>query len=209
MNVFVLIYFLCHRGLVTDFSEPPNLFTLAVNSPPSHELAGSCGGGPQGKQFLVRWCVGAEGGHLYIEPGAADGEKGGVGGDMGTDLHNHGGHEYHHGYGHNHAHPHTHPYNPQPPANGIKSTLSSLTSWAPNLFSRFTGTQNTRSHTVPTSGVPAWSFNSTKPGKQPSTSVSVPRRSEFELVETGGPEAARVSKVERQFTDLAKRKSMF
>ncbi|KAF2272791.1 uncharacterized protein EI97DRAFT_405417 [Westerdykella ornata] len=69
MNVFVLIYFLCHNGLVTDFSEPPNLFALAVNSPPSHVLAGSCGGGPAGKQYTVNWFVNHEGDHLFMEPG--------------------------------------------------------------------------------------------------------------------------------------------
>jgi hypothetical protein len=69
MNVFVLIYFILHRGLVTDFSEPPNLFALAVNSPPSHVLAGSCGGGPQGEQYGVSWFVNHEGSHLYMEPG--------------------------------------------------------------------------------------------------------------------------------------------
>ncbi|OCL08619.1 hypothetical protein AOQ84DRAFT_37209 [Glonium stellatum] len=69
LNVFVLGYFLFHRGLVTDFSEPPNLFTLAVNSPPSHLMAGSCGGGPEGKQYQVNWFVNTEGDHLYMEPG--------------------------------------------------------------------------------------------------------------------------------------------
>ena len=69
MNVFVLAYFLIHRGLVTDFSEPPNLFALSINSPPSHLLAGSCGGGPEGKQYSVNWFVNAEGDHLYMEPG--------------------------------------------------------------------------------------------------------------------------------------------
>ena len=69
LNVFVFVYFLAHRGLVTDFSEPPNLFTLAVNSPPSHLLAGSCGGGPEGKQYQVNWFVNTEGDHLYMEPG--------------------------------------------------------------------------------------------------------------------------------------------
>ncbi|KAF1962908.1 hypothetical protein CC80DRAFT_369861, partial [Byssothecium circinans] len=69
MNIFVLVYFLFHRGLVTDFSEPPNLFALAVNSPPSHLLAGSCGGGPEGKQYVVNWFVNHEGDHLYMEPG--------------------------------------------------------------------------------------------------------------------------------------------
>ena len=69
MNIFVLIYFILHRGLVTDFSEPPNLFALAVNSPPSHVLAGSCGGGPEGKQYMVNWFVNHEGSHLFMEPG--------------------------------------------------------------------------------------------------------------------------------------------
>jgi hypothetical protein len=69
MNIFVLVYFLFHRGLVTDFSEPPNLFALAVNSPPSQALAGSCGGGPEGKQYMVNWFVNHEGEHLYMEPG--------------------------------------------------------------------------------------------------------------------------------------------
>ncbi|KAF2036251.1 hypothetical protein EK21DRAFT_96201 [Setomelanomma holmii] len=69
MNVFVLAYFAFHRGLVTDFSEPPNLFALAVNSPPSHVLAGSCGGGPEGQQYQVNWFVNHEGSHLFMEPG--------------------------------------------------------------------------------------------------------------------------------------------
>lgn len=69
MNLFVLVYFLFHKGLVTDFSEPPNLFALAVNSPPSHLFAGSCGGGPEGKQYVVNWFVNSEGDHLYMEPG--------------------------------------------------------------------------------------------------------------------------------------------
>ncbi|KAL5119029.1 hypothetical protein ACEQ8H_003158 [Pleosporales sp. CAS-2024a] len=72
LNVFVLAYFLLHRGFVTDFSEPPNLFALAVNSPPSHVLAGSCGGGPEGEQYMVNWFVNHEGDHLFMEPG---GEK--------------------------------------------------------------------------------------------------------------------------------------
>lgn len=69
MNVGVLVYFIVHRGLVTDFSEPPNLFALAVNSPPSHLLAGSCGGGPEGEHYGVNWFVNHEGAHLFMEPG--------------------------------------------------------------------------------------------------------------------------------------------
>ncbi|KAH7117056.1 hypothetical protein B0J11DRAFT_108280 [Dendryphion nanum] len=91
MNIFVLIYFLVHRGLVTDFSEPPNLFALAVNSPPSHLLAGSCGGGPEGKQYMVNWFVNTEGDHLYMEPG----EKPLLGGNV--HVHPPGQHHHHHG----------------------------------------------------------------------------------------------------------------
>ncbi|KAF2017000.1 hypothetical protein BU24DRAFT_141896 [Aaosphaeria arxii CBS 175.79] len=94
MNIFVLIYFLVHRGLVTDFSEPPNLFALAVNSPPSQLLAGSCGGGPEGKQYLVNWFVNTEGDHLYMEPG----EKPVVGAAYVP-----------HGHRHAHSHLHMHP----------------------------------------------------------------------------------------------------
>ncbi|KAF2096816.1 hypothetical protein NA57DRAFT_78408 [Rhizodiscina lignyota] len=65
-NVLVLIYFLVHNHLVTDFSEPPNLFTLAVNSPPSRLLAGSCGGGPKGHEYAVKWRIGEEGSHLHV-----------------------------------------------------------------------------------------------------------------------------------------------
>lgn len=88
MNILVLAYFVFHQGLVTDFSEPPNLFALAVNSPPSQLFAGSCGGGPGGKQYVVNWFVNTEGDHLFMEPGEKMGEKGG------------------HAHGHSHAHGH-------------------------------------------------------------------------------------------------------
>ncbi|KAF1852112.1 uncharacterized protein K460DRAFT_373966 [Cucurbitaria berberidis CBS 394.84] len=93
MNIFVLLYFIIHRGLVTDFSEPPNMFALAVNSPPSHVLAGSCGGGPEGKQYMVNWFVNHEGSHLFMEPG----EK----------AHLLGGNSKH-----PHSHPHVHVHDP-------------------------------------------------------------------------------------------------
>ncbi|KAF2005150.1 hypothetical protein P154DRAFT_518695 [Amniculicola lignicola CBS 123094] len=100
MNIFVLVYFLFHRGLVTDFSEPPNLFALAVNSPPSHELAGSCGGGPEGKQYTVNWFVNTEGDHLYMEPGAKGGETDQLLPQHGeVHVHPHGHHQGHSGYG--------------------------------------------------------------------------------------------------------------
>ncbi|KAF4555753.1 Hypothetical protein D9617_2g057160 [Elsinoe fawcettii] len=68
-DLLILIYLLWQRGLVTDFSEPPNLFALAVNSPPSHLLAGSCGAGPHGDQYKVNWFLSQEGDHLYMESG--------------------------------------------------------------------------------------------------------------------------------------------
>ena len=66
-NVFVLFYFLLHKGLVTDFSEPLNLFSLAINSPPSQEMRGACGAGPWGDQFTSRWWIASEADHLYMK----------------------------------------------------------------------------------------------------------------------------------------------
>lgn len=73
-NILVLFYFVAHRGLVTDFTESPNLFTLAVNSPPSQLVAGSCGGGPHGEQYNVHWRVTTAGEHLYMT--SEEGPKG-------------------------------------------------------------------------------------------------------------------------------------
>jgi hypothetical protein len=64
--VFVLVYFIFNLGLVTDFSEPPNLFSIAVNSPPSELMGGSCGGGPMKEQYAVKWRVDKEGQHLFM-----------------------------------------------------------------------------------------------------------------------------------------------
>ncbi|KAJ0321550.1 hypothetical protein Brms1b_002574 [Colletotrichum noveboracense] len=57
INIFCLGYFLSRSGLVTDYTEPQNLFALAVNSPPSEQLKGSCGGGPIKADFVVPWKV--------------------------------------------------------------------------------------------------------------------------------------------------------
>jgi len=65
-NLFVLIYLIVNRGLVTDFSEPPNLFAIAINSPPNDLMRGSCGAGPEGRQYNIKWGVEMEGEHLYI-----------------------------------------------------------------------------------------------------------------------------------------------
>lgn len=67
INVAVLLYFIAHRDWYTDFSQPEVLFALAVNSPPSEKLAGSCGCGPEGKQYRVSWKLEEAGGHYYME----------------------------------------------------------------------------------------------------------------------------------------------
>lgn len=68
-NVFCLVYFLIRGGLVTDFIEPQNLFSLSINSPPSRSLEGSCGGGPEGEQFETSWFIKLERerDHFYIQ----------------------------------------------------------------------------------------------------------------------------------------------
>ncbi|KAK8174217.1 hypothetical protein IWX90DRAFT_366229, partial [Phyllosticta citrichinensis] len=68
LNVLCLAYFLFHRGLVTDFSEPPNLFSIAINSPPAVAMSGACGAGPAGSQWATDWCIGETGGHLFVLP---------------------------------------------------------------------------------------------------------------------------------------------
>jgi hypothetical protein len=64
----MLVYFILQPGLVTDVSQPPQLFALAINSPPARALAGSCGTGPEGKQYKVGWVINREGEHLFMQP---------------------------------------------------------------------------------------------------------------------------------------------
>ena len=69
-NVFCLVYLLLLAGLVTNYSEPQNLFALAVNNPPSGSMSGSCGAGPEGGQLSVDWHVKQDAsGHFYIQEG--------------------------------------------------------------------------------------------------------------------------------------------
>lgn len=53
---------------ITDFTEPQNLFALAVNSPQSSRLEGACGCGPEGRQLKERWFIGMDedDAHYYI-----------------------------------------------------------------------------------------------------------------------------------------------
>ncbi|KAH8805016.1 hypothetical protein F5884DRAFT_439238 [Xylogone sp. PMI_703] len=91
-NIFCLGYFLIRGGLVTDFTETQNLFGLAVNSPPSDRLRGSCGGGPHREQLDVDWHVTMEdSGHYYLADSA--GEKREVAGDTGGGMAWRAGHE--------------------------------------------------------------------------------------------------------------------
>ncbi|KAI9890516.1 MAG: hypothetical protein M1814_003855 [Vezdaea aestivalis] len=70
-NLFCLVYLalgvFMRRGIVTDFTEPQNMFALTINSPRSDRLAGSCGGGPEKDQFAVPWFVKVDDhDHVYI-----------------------------------------------------------------------------------------------------------------------------------------------
>lgn len=70
VNVACLIYLIFFRaGLVTDYTEPQNLFAVAVNSPPSKALSGSCGHGPNTHEMVVPWRVGysAAANHYFFE----------------------------------------------------------------------------------------------------------------------------------------------
>ncbi|KAJ9653559.1 hypothetical protein H2198_007279 [Neophaeococcomyces mojaviensis] len=52
-----LLWYFWRDGEVTDYTEPQNLFALAINSPPTQILAGACGGGPSGEMLGRKWCV--------------------------------------------------------------------------------------------------------------------------------------------------------
>ncbi|KAI0012649.1 hypothetical protein F4779DRAFT_632858 [Xylariaceae sp. FL0662B] len=57
LNLVCLAHLVARPGLVSDYTEPQNLFAVAVNSPPSRALAGSCGHGPDAAQMVVPWRV--------------------------------------------------------------------------------------------------------------------------------------------------------
>lgn len=67
-----LIWTLRTEGQVTDYTEPQNLFAIAVNSPPSRSLSGACGAGPEGDMLSKKWEVdmqkhgGAGSGHPHF-----------------------------------------------------------------------------------------------------------------------------------------------
>jgi hypothetical protein len=69
LNVVALTYFATHKIWYIDFSEPPNLFSLAVNSPPSEAFAGCCGTGPSGRGYGVAWTLEQDQGHVFVHSG--------------------------------------------------------------------------------------------------------------------------------------------
>jgi len=71
--IFMIVEARGHQ--ITDFTEPQNLFALAVNSPPSERLHGACGAGPVGRQWKERWVIGLEemDAHYYIRSKAESG----------------------------------------------------------------------------------------------------------------------------------------
>ncbi|KAG9555337.1 hypothetical protein KCU71_g12082, partial [Aureobasidium melanogenum] len=66
LDLFCLGYFVLQNGLITDFTEPFNLFALAINSPPSAMMAGSSSTGPSKKQIREKWFIDAEGEDLIL-----------------------------------------------------------------------------------------------------------------------------------------------
>lgn len=58
-------------GLVTDMTEPQHMFALAINSPPSEQMYGTCGPGPEDRDFTVPWRIkltkAEQGDHYYFD----------------------------------------------------------------------------------------------------------------------------------------------
>ncbi|KHN95232.1 uncharacterized protein MAM_06943 [Metarhizium album ARSEF 1941] len=69
LSLFCVLYMWYNGGVVTDFTEPKTLFALALNSPPSVQIHGSCGSGPTGRDLVVPWRVSYEPElkHFYFE----------------------------------------------------------------------------------------------------------------------------------------------
>ncbi|ODA79218.1 hypothetical protein RJ55_04811 [Drechmeria coniospora] len=69
INLCCLLFLVLQKDQVTDFTEPQNFFALAINSPPSAQLKGSCGGGPQKRDLVVPWRVQYVSGsnHYFVE----------------------------------------------------------------------------------------------------------------------------------------------
>ncbi|KAH9907529.1 hypothetical protein F4778DRAFT_769018 [Xylariomycetidae sp. FL2044] len=69
INIYCFYLLVWGGGVVvTDYTDPANNFALAINSPPSSVMAGSCGGGPEKDQttapFRIVYASGAN--HYYF-----------------------------------------------------------------------------------------------------------------------------------------------
>ncbi|KAE8349879.1 hypothetical protein BDV28DRAFT_52387 [Aspergillus coremiiformis] len=74
-SLICLGYLIRQKGRqLTDFTEPQNLFTLAINSPTTSRLDGACGVGPQKPHFKEKWYIGMEeeDEHYYIRTKAEE-----------------------------------------------------------------------------------------------------------------------------------------
>lgn len=71
LNIGCLIWFFIRSNFITDFTEPENLFSISLNSPPSQRLEGACGGGPEKEQIATKWTIrmDQEREHYYVEEG--------------------------------------------------------------------------------------------------------------------------------------------
>lgn len=83
LGVFLLsgyasYYFIRYRHWYTDFSEPSNLFSLAVNSPPSDALAASCATGPKGTDYAMTWRLAEDDGRVYVKSYVPEKSSGGM-----------------------------------------------------------------------------------------------------------------------------------
>ncbi|KAK7951812.1 uncharacterized protein PG986_007540 [Apiospora aurea] len=70
LNCLCLLYLLfAANGMVTDVTEPQNAFALAINSPPSRQLYGSCGSGPKDRELNIPWRIAyaSSANHYYFE----------------------------------------------------------------------------------------------------------------------------------------------
>ena len=68
ISCYCLQYSVRHGKFLTDFTEPPNQFVLAMNSSPSQKLSQKHDGSPQEKVYKTKWYVGGDRGqHLCFE----------------------------------------------------------------------------------------------------------------------------------------------
>ncbi|KAI1341730.1 hypothetical protein F5Y15DRAFT_413658 [Xylariaceae sp. FL0016] len=72
ISTFCLLHHLNRQGMVTDYTEPQNLFALAINSPPSRALKGACGDGPSTRDLGIafRVCYSEASNHYFFEDAA-------------------------------------------------------------------------------------------------------------------------------------------